>query len=549
MSRPDEIRVAILCKGFSFEAWEAECIREVMRLPFVKIVLLIEEENETVAAPGFFKKLFQYPYRMLLWRLYKRFRLRIPALEITDLSQELSGIPLMKCRPELKGKYSQHFSAADLANVKAHSPDVILRFGFNILRGEILTVARYGVWSFHHADEQLIRGGPGAFWEIYNGYAATGAILQRLTEKLDAGIILRKGNFHTISRSYKANLDQLLSGTTSWMKQALLDVQHGISPAENGSPVKTNAPVYTYPRNGQLLRAWWKAKWRKLRFHARLLFGPEKWNVAVVRQSAADVLKNGLGKNIEWIPEAPKGEYYADPFGWKENGALKIVAEHYRYRRDKGHLALIENGKVKLFFDFRFHLSYPFVLQTANERLIFPEAAQSNELLCLDSQNNVHALIKNFAAIDPSPVSWNNRWWLFATKEGLFSNTELFIFHSDRPDGDWQPHANNPVKCDISSARPAGTPFIVDGKLYRPGQDCSTTYGAAVVIHEIEKLSETEFSERAVRRLEPSPEWKWNKGLHTLSVVDEQTLLIDAKRYAFNFDNFGRILRRKFSRK
>jgi hypothetical protein len=546
--RNDEIRVAVLCKGYSFESWEAECIRQVQALPFVKIVLLIEEAADEIPAPGFFSKLLRYPYRQLLWRFYKRFSLKIPATEIINLEGELKYIPLVRVKPELKGKYSQHFSAADLAKVKAEAPDVILRFGFNILRGEILTVAKYGIWSFHHADEQTIRGGPGAFWEIYNRIPVTGAILQRLTEKLDGGIILRKGFFPTISRSFKANLDQLLNGTTSWMKQALIDIHCGNLQAVEGKPVQTKAPVYTFPRNGQMISAWWKAKSGKISFHARLLFLPEKWNVGIVRQDTGSLLKNGITVPVEWLPEAPTGEYYADPFGWKENGRLTIIAEHYRYRKDKGDLSVFTNGEQQHYYSHEKHLSYPFVLSENSRRFIIPECAQSDSLFVLDETLQPKTLLSSFPAIDASPVFYQGKWWLFTSKEGLLSNTGLYIFHSARFDGNWQPHANNPVKFDIRSSRMAGTPFVRDGKLYRPSQDCSTTYGAAVVIHEVTALSETEFAETTIQRLEPQRGWKWNRGLHTLSVVDEETLLIDAKRYAFNFDNFGRAFRRKMRR-
>ena len=39
------------------------------------------------------------------------------------------------------------------------------------------------------------------------------------------------------------------------------------------------------------------------------------------------------------------------------------------------------------------------------------------------------------------------------------------------------------VKTDVRSARPAGTPFVYQGELYRPAQDCSRTYGGSIVIH------------------------------------------------------------------
>ena len=39
----------------------------------------------------------------------------------------------------------------------------MLRVGFNIIRGEILNVPKYGVWSFHHDDEVKYRGGPAGY--------------------------------------------------------------------------------------------------------------------------------------------------------------------------------------------------------------------------------------------------------------------------------------------------------------------------------------------------------------------------------------------------
>jgi len=30
----------------------------------------------------------------------------------------------------------------------------------------LLNASKYGVWSFHHADNSINRGGPAGFWEI-----------------------------------------------------------------------------------------------------------------------------------------------------------------------------------------------------------------------------------------------------------------------------------------------------------------------------------------------------------------------------------------------
>lgn len=69
---------------------------------------------------------------------------------------------------------------------------LIIRFGFRIIRGEVLHTARHGVWSFHHGDNREYRGAPPYFWELYERNPVAGSILQKLTEKLDGGKVLSR---------------------------------------------------------------------------------------------------------------------------------------------------------------------------------------------------------------------------------------------------------------------------------------------------------------------------------------------------------------------
>jgi len=547
-----KIRVAILCRGYDFDSWEADCIREVLSLPFVEIVLLIAEPAEVKQSNGIVNKLIHYPYRNFLWRYFKRYRLKIDSYKQVSLKNELEKISLVYCNTELKGKYAQYFSAKDLTLIKSHKPDVILRFAYNIIKGEILTLAKHGVWSFHHADEQVIKGGPAGFWELSKRMAVTGAILQRLTEKLDAGIVLRKGFFPTIKHSYKANLEQLLSGTASWMKQALIDVVNDST--DSNSPTTSEAPLFTFPTNLQMFRVWTITKIEKLKFHWQQLFRPEKWNIGFVEKNISNIFTDELLQNIEWLPEPKRNEYYADPFGWEENGNLKIVFEHYNYKIQKGVLAISNSkGEMSTLLEAKVHLSYPFVLDRSDSvnsnRVILPESNQSKTIFCFDSANPKigKVLVENIPAIDATPIFYNNRWWIFCTHEGNFNNTNLYIYHALEFEGPWHPHGNNPVKCDVRSSRPGGTPFLLNNKLYRPAQDCSSSYGSAVIINEVIELDENTFKEQATKRIVPHKSWRYNKGLHTLSIAG-RFIIIDAKRYSFNFNNFITVLRKKQKR-
>jgi hypothetical protein len=113
-------------------------------------------------------------------------------------------------------------------------------------------------------------------------------------------------------------------------------------------------------------------------------------------------------------------------------------------------------------------------------------------------------------------------------------NDDLYLFHADELLGEWKPHPQNPVVTDVRRSRGAGKLFRRNGKLIRPAQDCSVRYGYACQLNEIEVLTQAEYRERPVRRIEPD----WAPGLigtHTinsnenLEVIDGQ---IYTKKYA-----------------
>ena len=117
--------------------------------------------------------------------------------------------------------------------------------------------------------------------------------------------------------------------------------------------------------------------------------------------------------------------------------------------------------------------------------------------------------------------------------EGALKDDELHIFHAPSPLGPWTPHRLNPVKSDARCARPAGRLFRWNGHLYRPSQDCSGRYGSAIVINRIVRLTESEFEEKAVSRIDP----KWAPDLlatHTLNSSDGITVVdVLVRRWRF----------------
>ena len=94
-------------------------------------------------------------------------------------------------------KYSIEFEDETIKKIKKLKLDLIIRLGSKILKGKILDCSRSGIISFHHGDNKFFRGGPAGFWEVYYGRNDTGFIIQKLSNKLDAGDVIYKGSFKT----------------------------------------------------------------------------------------------------------------------------------------------------------------------------------------------------------------------------------------------------------------------------------------------------------------------------------------------------------------
>ena len=75
----------------------------------------------------------------------------------------------------------------DLGTIKSLNVDVLLNGQSGTFRGGILTVCEFGIISFHHGNNDVNRGGPPGFWEVFNREPSTGFAIQRLPDELDGG--------------------------------------------------------------------------------------------------------------------------------------------------------------------------------------------------------------------------------------------------------------------------------------------------------------------------------------------------------------------------
>jgi hypothetical protein len=538
--RPQPVRVGFMVRSLTLPAWQAAVVRSLLAIDGVEPAALIVDTRPLPDRSPIRRVRRLLSSRHWVWDAYNNgwVSRSSQALSPVDLSPELGGVRRIEVTVERNG-FSEYFPAGALAAVVDQDLDVIVRFAFGILRGPVLDAARHGVWSFHHDDEELYRGSPPAFWEIVDGRPVSGAILQQLTDRLDGGIVLDKGWFPTVHHSYVRNTDAVHLGGVDWPARAMrrLIDDGGVTTAH---PSRSAAPVLRPPGNAVALRFLARQAGRFVAAQARGVLRADHWQVGVVHAPIERFLDADFDPSVEWLAlDRPRVAYAADPFVIDDGGPLVLyerfdsagrIGEIWQARPDNPGSA----GPAGL--PVASHASYPYCFTDGGQAFCLPQVAQPGVPLFLrrdGAWHHVTDLLPGEELLDPTLLRHDGRWWLFGTRPGPGSLTKLFLWHAETPTGPWSPHRLNPVKTDVRSARPGGTPFVHGGRLYRPAQDCSDGYGAAVALCEVTRLDTQEFTERVVRVVRPGQGWPNDRGMHTLTSAGPVTL-VDARRAVFD---------------
>ena len=197
------------------------------------------------------------------------------------------------------------------------------------------------------------------------------------------------------------------------------------------------------------------------------------------------------------------------------------------------------------------HVSYPYLFEHGDSIYCVPETRQAKEIALYRAEDFPHGwskiatLVSSFPGLDSTIFQYQGRWWL-TSADGGSPSFNLFVWYAQNPLGPWNPHRLNPVKVDIRSSRPGGSPFMYGDHLYRPAQDCSKTYGWRIVINRITTLTPEEFEEERAAVVGPFANEPFPDGLHTLSAVGDITL-IDGKRIVFSKGALKHTLQKAFS--
>ncbi len=530
-----KLKLGLLLDSFNVAAWEYSVIQRITQENSSEFVLVILNEDSHVLC----KK------NVCVYSVFNRvdeklFTKKPNPFTLKSVEELLSGIPVNSVLP-VQGDNVLFLRESDVRNIEKYKLDILIKFGFDGLQLDDLTVSEYGTWLYYHGDDRIMKGGPPGFWEVVDNWSETGSALLAVGGEFSPKRVLFRSHFLTYPLSPARHRSYYFWATTPFLARqiSLLQRLGGKKYFQETEKINTallrEIKSYTEPSNFLVIKSILKIIKRLIKEFSRRLFYKDRW---FLLYSFKQDVSDNLREFNKIMP--PKDRFWADPHLTQVDGKYYIFVEEFLYAKNKGHISVIEmdelgNWQVPVkVLEKDYHLSYPFIFKWDDKYYMVPESRENKTIdlyECVDfpyKWDFKQSVMENVSAVDTTIIHYDDKWWLFtaiAENEAAAPNVELFLFYSDDIfNGKWIAHPRNPIVSDVKCARPAGSLFVKDGKLFRPSQDCSHAYGYGFDLNEIEILSETEYSERKTVSIRPD----WDKNIqatHTFANCNNLTVI------------------------
>ena len=425
--------------------------------------------------------------------------------------------------------------------VKSRDIKLVIKFGMSLLKIDD-AISELDILSFHHGDPERYRGRPVGFYELYNNDKAVGTVVQKISNKLDAGKILTRAYSRVYHHSYKRTVEHSFLLSRFLLRKA---IENYVS--DQALTLNKIGPNYTLPSNTTVIKFAFKLFNRKISRLVYGLFYEKRWNIVLL---TIDHLHDDLVLSVsKGASPLVRSEYrfYADPFFNAAGDKIRIEALNAR-----NGLGEIVEFQANNFCDVQTllkggHYSYPCSFKNDDKEYICPEVASHSAPYLLpepfeDKAKERLTGLENIKALDGTIVRHDNAYYFFC---GLKHSSEdcLYLFFSDELKGPYRPHPQNPIVIDPSCARMGGKLLRCGEKLYRVGQNNCYAYGNGITVSAIECLSKEHYSEKKVASIS----FVDALGPHTLDVFGNLAVL-DFYRNQFSFGAAYRRIAGKYLR-
>ncbi|MDN5213841.1 hypothetical protein QQ020_17335 [Fulvivirgaceae bacterium BMA12] len=409
------------------------------------------------------------------------------------------------------------YTEGDIEKIKSLDLDFIIRgSAAGIFKGEILSASKIGLISFHHGDNRWNRGGPAGFWEVYLQRPSTGFIIQLLSEELDGGSVIFRGEVATC-KSFTENQIRLFNESNPFMAKIILDyaATDRIPPLQEDTPF--GEALLIAPSLGQTIKyAYRTSRICLSKVIDLFIFGKRwRWGVAYVRGSwKTSVLRKGIR-----IKNPPK-RAFSNPFIIKKDGRTVVYVEDYCFRKKKGQITAVEIKDRKNYeilgpvIEESFHLSFPYLFSYENALYMIPETSGTDSIRlykCLEFPSKwayQKDILSGVNAAGSMIFNHHDQWWLLTnmtSKNNKDLCSKLYAYHGDNPLSDhWIAHEQNPLVFNSNVARNGGILNLKQDFPVRVRQKQGfDMYGASLTLARITDLTPSAFKEEKIGEVPP----------------------------------------------
>jgi hypothetical protein len=548
----EKLKIGILLVDLNIHSWEFAIIESIIGSEFAKLSLIVISGSSNIKDARDINASIIYKLHNKLDEIISGERKRYYAKK--NISSLLENVPLITINTIIDGG-KETFQTEHSNNIRAYNLDAIINLGFYELKGMILSIPKYGIWSYYIGNSFGLNGNHGGYVEVVSESAITCTSLkmQNGTDKDKKVLYKAIGPTHAFSISinrsnaYKRSvliLPRILKGIYEGSDSLLTEFVAKFAKEDNildESSNKNRSPLgnlkFLLFHLWILLRKLVKKIIYTDSFNWFILFNLKKKNIF-------EKFPGSVNELIKLTP--PHDKFWADPFVVSHNDKFYIFVEELPFKTMKGHISVIElnsKGEMQYFkpiLEMPYHLSYPFVFEFNDSIYMVPETGNNNTIelyRCVnfpDEWEFIMNLMDNIKAKDTTLFYYKDKWWLFtsihkSTIKPEYSELSLF-YSDDLMSCNWNAHPCNPIVSDIRTARCAGKIFLSDENIFRPSQDGSGRYGRALNLNQITVLSETKYEEILVSKVEAFELDKTYKGVHTFNFENNFSVM-DAYTY------------------
>jgi hypothetical protein len=508
-SRGPSLRIAIaLDSDLTLSRAQASIIEDIRSSDFATVAIVLVADARPIAG-----------LKGWVWRAYQAFDRRRSGLADDANAREpaeslLAGVEVVEAR---RWESTHAIDSIESANqLDDQRVDVIIDLTSGGMDRTAPGGATQGVWTLLTDIDlrtRLIR-----------------VTLERIECDEQAGMALATGVFAADPLAMGASVATAAYGSTHLVIRALRDLHQAGSATGSWRADPTLSMADPRP-SAHEPSAWEIARWIGPVIGAKVLSRIDRlitrrallqhWRIAVRAGHRGSALLSAADMSgFEWI-ESPRGHAFADPFLIEQDSHVWLFFEDYSHADRRGVIACGEIspdgrlGATTTVLASDGHLSYPYVFFDGADAYMVPESSAEGVVRLYRARRYPSdwervTVLYPAAAVDTSVWCQDDRWWFFTTlREPRGGASMLMLFSSSSLIGVWESHPMNPISLDIRDARGAGRIFRDAGRLVRPSQDCSLTYGYRFSLNEIVTLSPTSYAERPLVTIDPD----WGHGL------------------------------------